>query len=249
MQNNLLSMLGGILSADFLSNIGKQSGEIVSRTVRIENENFDYQIYVPPNVETIVNLPLTVFLHGIRERGSGGLVPKEGAASSILKQYLRQIPSLLLLPQCRPNKFWNDSLMDKMVTSAIEQSTEEFNTDAKRIYLSGVSMGGYGVWHFASQYPKKFAALVSICGGSPIVKGERFAPIAEKVGKTPAWLFHGAEDKIVPVSESRQMVEALEANAGIVKYSEFAGVGHNVWFNALGEKDLLPWLLAQQNLK
>lgn len=238
-------MLGGILSADFLSNIGKKTGNIASRTVRIENENFDYQIYLLPDIETSKNLPITVFLHGIRERGSGGLVPKEGAANSILKQYLRQIPSLVVLPQCRPNKFWHDSLMDKMVARAVEQTTEEFGADLKRIYLSGVSMGGYGVWHFASRYPKKFAALVSICGGSPIVKGDRFSPIAEKVGKTPAWLFHGADDTIVPVTESRQIVEALKANEGNVRYSEFEGVGHNVWFNALAEKDLMPWLLSQ----
>ena len=229
MQNHLLSTLGGILSADFLSNIGKKSGDIVSRNVLIENENFDYQVYLPPNVETSKNLPVTVFLHGIRERGSDGLVPKEGAANSILKQYLRQVPSLVLLPQCRPNKFWHDPLMEKMVTGAVEQSIGEFGADANRIYLSGVSMGGYGVWHFASRHPKKFAALVSICGGSPITKGERFSPIAEKVGKTPAWLFHGAEDKIVSVSESRQMVEALKANEGNVRYNEFAGVGRGFY--------------------
>jgi predicted peptidase len=173
-------------------------------------------------------------------------VPMEGAANSILKQYLRQIPSLILLPQCRPGKYWNDSLMDKMVMGAVKKSTEEFGADLKRLYLCGVSMGGYGVWHFASQYPKTFAALISICGGSPITKGDRFAPIARKVGDTPAWLFHGAEDKIVPVSESRNLVEALKARQNGVKYNEYAGVGHNVWFNALGEKELLPWLLSQK---
>ncbi len=133
-----------------------------------------------------------------------------------------------------------------MVMQSVAQTVQEFGADANRIYLTGVSMGGYGVWHLTAHYAEKFAALVSICGGSPITKGERFASIAEKIGKTPAWLFHGADDRIVPVSESRQIVKAIEANEGNVKYSEYAGVGHNVWINALAEKELLPWLLAQR---
>jgi predicted peptidase len=137
-----------------------------------------------------------------------------------------------------------------MVMQAIERTVEEFRADSKRLYLIGVSMGGYGVWHFASAYPQKLAALVSICGGSPVVSGDRFSSIAQKIGKTPAWLFHGAEDKVVPVSESRELVKALKANNNDVKYNEYPGVGHNVWLNALGEKELMPWLLAQKlNIK
>ncbi len=135
--------------------------------------------------------------------------------------------------------------MDEMVINALAGTIEEFGADARRVYLIGVSMGGYGVWHFTASYPKKFAALVSICGGSSIRTGDRFDALARKVSKTPAWLFHGTDDRVVPVSESRQIVKALEAN-GRVKYNEYAGVGHNVWFNVLGEKDLLPWLLAQR---
>ena len=107
-------------------------------------------------------------------------------------------------------------------------------------------MGGYGVLHFASNYPENFAALVSICGGSPLTSGNRFTPLAEKIGKTPAWFFHGADDNIVQVSESRNMVKAIKDNGGNVKYSEYENVGHNVWLNALGEKELLPWLLSQK---
>ena len=106
-------------------------------------------------------------------------------------------------------------------------------------------MGGYGVWHFATNHLGKFAALVSICGGSSITSGDRFAPVAQKIGKTPAWVFHGANDNIVPVSESRQIVAALKANDGNVKYNEYPGIGHNVWLNVLSEKELFSWLLKQ----
>jgi predicted peptidase len=88
--------------------------------------------------------------------------------------------------------------------------------------------------------------VVSICGGSPLRSGDRFAPIAKKVATTPVWVFHGSDDAVVPVSESRQMVEALKHVEGNrVRYSEYKGVGHSVWLNALGERDLMPWLLAQ----
>jgi predicted peptidase len=136
--------------------------------------------------------------------------------------------------------------MEQMVINALARTAGEFRADEKRVYLIGVSMGGYGVWTFASRHPGKFAALVSICGGSPITEGERFDSIARRVGATPAWLFHGAADKIVPVGESRRMVKALEENGGSVKYNEYKNVGHNVWLNVFGEKDLLPWLFAQR---
>ena len=136
--------------------------------------------------------------------------------------------------------------MQQMVINALAQTVEEFGADERRIYLTGVSMGGYGVWTFASQHPARFAALVSICGGSPVTEGERFEPIARAIGKTPARVFHGADDRVVPASESREMVKAIEANGGNVRYDEYENVGHNVWLNVLSEKDLLPWLLAQR---
>jgi predicted peptidase len=241
MRNDFSGFLSQMLSAPFSAD---KTGEIVSRAVALENERFDYQIYLPPEVKSSASLPLITFLHGIRERGTGGFI--SGMFGTIIKQYLKEIPAIVLLPQCRPNRYWSDALMERMVIRQIEDAGAEFSVDARRQYLLGVSMGGYGVWHFASRYTKRFAALVSICGGSPLTTGDRFAPIAEKVGKTPAWLFHGAEDRIVQVSESRSLAAAIKANQGNVKYSEFAGVGHNVWLNAFGEKDLIPWLLSQK---
>jgi predicted peptidase len=241
MRNDFSAIFSRMFSSSL--SFGKQ-GEILDRTVTVENENYAYQLHVPPKIKAGARLPLITFLHGIRERGSGGFI--SGMFATLVKQYLKEIPAVVLLPQCRPDKYWTDAQMDKMVVRQIEATGAEFSIDARRQYLLGVSMGGYGVWHFGSRYPEKFAALVSICGGSPLMSGDRFSPIAEKIGKTPAWLFHGAEDKIVQVSESRSMVAAIKANQGNVKYSEFAEVGHNVWLNALGDKELMPWLLAQK---
>ena len=241
MRNNFSTILSTMLSSSLTG--GKQ-GEIISRPVSVGNQNYVYQFYLPPEAKTGARLPLVTFLHGIRERGTGGFIT--GMFAQIVRQYLKQIPAIILFPQCAPQKFWAEKPMDEMVMRQIETISGDYAVDASRQYLLGVSMGGYGVWHFAAAYPQKFAALVSICGGSPLTTGDRFAPIAAKVGKTPAWLFHGAEDKIVQVSESRSMVAALKANGGNVKYSEYPEVGHNVWLNALAEKDLLPWILAQK---
>ncbi len=215
----------------------------MNREIEIDNENYAYQLYIPPNVQA-ENTPSIIFLHGIRERGAGGYI--SGMFSSVIKQYLKDIPAIILFPQCRPNVYWSDPLMDKMVMSQIEAVSDEFSVDKKRQYLIGVSMGGYGVWSFASKYPQKFAALVSICGGSPLSNGDRFSPIARKIGKTPAWLFHGSEDNVVQVSESRNLTAAIRENGGNVKYTEYEGIGHNIYLNTISEKELMPWLLSQK---
>lgn len=222
-----------------------QKSGFVSRTTRIGSENYVYQIYVSPQAINLAKPPVIVFLHGIRERGTGGFISNFSPFKFLLEQYLSRIPAIVLLPQCRPNVYWSDPVMDEMVMQSLSETIAEFEADEQRISLLGVSMGGYGAWHYAMTHPEKFAALVSICGGSPILTGDRFAPLAEKTKNTPAWLFHGADDRVVPVSESREIVKALEKVGSNVKYNEYPNVGHNVWMNALAENSLLSWILAQ----
>lgn len=241
MRNNFSKILSGIVTSKLS---GEKQGDFLKRELKFDNENYTYQLYLPPQIKSNKDLPLITFLHGIRERGEGGYI--NGMFSTIIKQYLKEIPAAILFPQCRPNVYWTDPKMDKMVTQQIETVMDEFSIDKTRQYLIGVSMGGYGVWHFASEYTENFAALVSICGGSPLTNGDRFSPIAEKIGKTPAWLFHGSEDEVVQVSESRNLTAAIRANDGRVIYTEYEGVGHNVYLNALGEKELMPWVLSQK---
>lgn len=237
-------MLGNLLSGAIA---GGAKGSLELKNIETNSGAFDYQIYLPP-FAVQEKLPLLVFLHGITQRGTGGFIPADGMPGMFVRQQLAQIPAIVLFPQCRPGSYWSDPVMDEMVSKQISRTIEDYAADAEKISLIGVSMGGYGVWHFAFNYPNKFASLVSICGGSSLTGGDRFNPLAEKVGKTPVWLFHGADDKIVQVSESRQIAKALEAHGGSVKYDEYPDVGHNVWFNALAEKDLMPWILEQVRL-
>lgn len=235
------SVLGGLLSAATPS----KGGRLETRTARVGATDYAYQVHVPASVKDAP--PVIVFLHGIGQRGAGGFVPESGAPGALLRGYLSKVPAVILLPQCRADSYWSDPFMDEMVMTALSQTESEFEADPARLYLTGVSMGGYGVWHLASQHPGRFAALVSVCGG---VHGrdddDRFRSVAEKVRKTPAWLFHGADDRVVPVTESRRMTAALRAVGGDVKYSEYPGVGHAVWTQVFAERRLMPWLLSQR---
>lgn len=247
MKSGLWSLMaGGLASLTRHGQAKTSDAEIQRRTVQISGKDYDFQVFVPAQLAGQENLPVIVFLHGIGQRGTDGVAPTAGAAAALVRHYLEQVPAIILLPQCRRGSYWSDPLMSQMVIEALEETIIEFKADARRVYLTGVSMGGYGVWHLAAEHPQKFAALVAICGGSSLKTGDRFSPLAQKIGKTPAWVFHGADDRIVPVSESRGMVKALQANHSPVLYSEYEGVGHNVWMKVLGEKELMPWLLAQR---
>jgi predicted peptidase len=240
----LLSLLvGGIFN--FISTGEARAGEggLLSRNVKVGNKSYGYQIYMPAKLAGKEKLPVILFLHGIGQRGTGGFV--KGAAAILIRQYLERLPAIVLLPQCEKGRYWSDPEMEAMVMATLDQTAAEFRADTERLYMIGVSMGGYGAWHLAAEHQGTFAAFVSICGGSPLRTGDRFNSIARRVGQTPVWVFHGADDRVVPVSESRQMVTALKDVKGKVRYSEYEGVGHNVWLNVMKEPELLPWLLSQ----
>ena len=244
---SLSVLLGGLLNFAAYANTNNTDSGLLTRNLNLGNESYTYQIYVPAKLKGQKNLPVLMMLHGIGQRGTGGFVPANGPTGTIARQFLEQVPGIVLLPQCRPNRFWHNPDMESMLLAELDQTVKEFGADTKRLYLAGVSMGGFGLWHLASEHPGKFAALVSVCGGSPIMTGDRFTPIAKKVRQTPAWVFHGSNDPIVPVSESRQMVQALKRIEGNqVRYSEYEGVGHNVWLKAMSEPELLSWIFSQQ---
>lgn len=241
-----LLLLGGISVASPSARAEEPKSGLLTRTVKVGAATYNYQVYVPAKLREQTKLPVIVFLHGIGQRGEGGFVPAQGSANAMMRSYLEQIPAIVLLPQCPRGHYWHDAEIERMVTESLRQTVAEFGGDEGRLYLTGVSMGGFGAWHLASKFPGKFAALVPICGGSTLIAADRFTPIARGVGRTPVWVFHGAEDRIVPVSESRGIVAALKAAGGDVRYNEYAGVGHNVWLNVLAEPELLPWMLAQR---
>src|SRR5207237_1227270 len=115
----------------------------------------------------------------------------------------------------------------------------EFRIDRKRIYLTGLSMGGYGTWVLLARKPELFAAGVPICGGGH-VEG------AKKLAKIPIWAFHGDKDGAVPPERSREMIEAIEKAGGKPKYTEYGGVGHDSWTRTYRDPKMHEWLFAQK---
>lgn len=232
----------------------------LNRSIKVGTTVYRYQVYVPADWTKSKKWPVILFLHGAGERGEDGIIQTEVGIGTAIRRYADRFPSIVVFPQCRKNFWWTHPEMQAQAVKALDQTIKEFNGDTQRVYLTGISMGGYGTWSLAAKYPEKFAALAPICGGIRLPERARsiagnppedpsadpYSATAQKIAKLPIWVFHGAADKVVPVSESRKMVEALKMAGGNVKYSEYEGVGHNSWDKAYAEPEFMPWLLSQR---
>lgn len=254
-------MLGCFLFVLMSSALAKKSETgFLDRTVDVGGTTYKYQVFVPAAWDKHKKWPILLFLHGAGERGDDGLLQTDVGIGHAIREHGARFPLIVVMPQCRTGHVWTEPDMEAQALAALESSLAEFHADHDRVYLSGISMGGYGTWDLAAQYPKKFAAFAPVCGG--IYGPERFPQIAvslvkngktsdpytetaRRIGKTPVWVFHGAVDEAVPVEESRKMVNALRSSGADVKYSEYPGVGHNSWDRAFAEADFVPWLLQQ----
>lgn len=205
--------------------------------LRIEHREdkwmFPFVSYRPQ--ESRKKLPLILQLHGAGERGKGeddlALVDRHGFAP-IAKNGEHEC--IFVMPQCPKETFWAARV--ESIIKFIEQLKTEFNVDENRVYLTGLSMGGYGTWYTAMARPDLFAAIAPICGGGMAWNA--------KVLKMPVWVFHGADDPAVNVRNSDEMVEALKKAERDVRYTRMDGIGHNVWDYAYNE-ELYNWLLSK----
>ena len=181
-------------------------------------------------------LPLIIQLHGAGERGCGGddlgLVDVHGFSKIMAN---REYPCIFIMPQCPRDSFWAARV--ESIVAFIDQLKSEYEIDEDKVYLTGLSMGGYGTWYTAMARPDIFAAIAPVCGGG----------MAWNAGvlKMPVWAFHGVEDTAVSVTQSDEMVEKLLSAGADVKYSRVEGVGHNVWNHTYNE-ELLAWFLDKK---
>jgi len=233
----------------------------LNRTVTVEGVPYRFQVYVPADWTPQQSWPVALFLHGYGESGDDGLLQTQIGIATAIRTHAAVLKLIVVMPQCRKGKLWVDPDMQAQALAALEQAVTEFHGDPARLYLTGLSMGGYGSWEMAIHHPGKFAALVPICGGvqpnkhlpdlhSSFVNDPKtsdpYAEIAKRIGSVPVWIFHGDADESVPVDESRKMNQALVAAKANVRYSEYPGVGHNSWDKAYSEPEFIPWLLAQK---
>jgi predicted peptidase len=209
-----------------------------------------YVLFVPHNYAKDKPTPTILFLHG-----AGETKPKEGAKTKgtpkmpvevgigpAIKKREKTFPFLTIIPQAPVGGWQAGGVPAKMALGILEVVEKEYNVDPKRIYLTGLSMGGYGTWSLAAAMPDKWAAIVPICGG---VRGTPVDEVATKIKDIPTWVFHGDQDQAVPVAQSRNMVEALKKAGGHPKYTEYAGVKHDSWVKAYDTDELYEWMLKQ----
>jgi predicted peptidase len=195
----------------------------------------DYLLFLPQGYETSKEQlwPLMLFLHGSGESGTNLTKVKAEGLPKIVES-MNDFPFILVSPQSA-GRGWNSDTLNALLDDVIRK----YRVDEHRIYLTGLSMGGYGTWMLAAAHPERFAAIAPICGGGNPAD-------AKKLSALPIWVFHGAKDGTVPAQRSREMVEAIKAAGGNVKYTEYPEAKHNCWTETYNNPELYKWFLAQK---
>jgi len=209
-----------------------QSSETVEGSV---TRKLDYLLYVPESYDASADKewPLLVFLHGAGERGDDlELVKKHGPPKKIAAG--ESMPLIVASPQCPKDDWWEPNT----VMILIEGLEKKLKIDPDRIYLTGLSMGGFGTWNTATRYPDKFAAIAPICGGgSDFMAGRRLEEM-------PVWCFHGGKDTSVPIEQSRRIIDTLRAKGNDqVKFTIYPEAGHDSWTASYDNPKLYDWFL------
>lgn len=229
-----------------------QSSDLFDKLVFNDNNNpLPYRLLKPVNPGVKEKFPLVIFLHGAGERGNDNEAQLKHITDLFLDLRNRgKYPCYVLAPQCPKDLWWAEyrgktgiapepTKPMAMVINLIEKILEEYPVDPSRIYVTGVSMGGFGTWDLLGRFPNKFAAAIPICGG-----GDESTATAIK--HVPIWAFHGAKDDVVPPDRSRSMIRALQKAGGLPGYTEYPDIAHASWVPAYQEPHLLPWLFKQK---
>lgn len=235
-----LLLAGSLPAADPVP--GTQTAEQFTFKTRVEGKEdetkVDYLLFVPGQYDGKAKLPLMLFLHGAGERGDDlELVKKWGPPKIVADR--KDFPFVVASPQCKSGKRWDAAAM----VALVEDLARRLKVDRKRIYVTGLSMGGYGSWDLMARYPRLFAAGVPICGGGD-------PTTADALKQIPIWVFHGDKDTAVPLSRSQQMVDAIsEAGGDKATLTIYPGVGHNSWSATYANEKVYDWLLSHRRGK
>ena len=224
-------------------------------------DSLPYRILYPSNYDAAKKYPMVIFLHGSAQRGKDNEKQLFWGSDLFLDSANRiKFPAIVVFPQCPNTSLWgaisftklSDSLRYSFPVSKVpikpmqlllglaDELVKNNSVDTNRIYLGGLSMGGFATFEMLWRKPHFFAAAFPICGAGNADQVYLYAD------KFPIWIFHGSADRVVPVSNSRLMYATLKAKGANVKYTEYPGVGHDSYKKALVEPDLLPWLFAQK---
>lgn len=221
---------------------------------RAHGDTLRYRLYQPAGD---AKLPLILFLHGAGERGRDNEAQLGHSARYLLDSlFQKQHPCIVLAPQCPNGLRWvetdwklpkhtqPDTLSRPMalLLPLLDSLLKVLPVDTNRIYITGLSMGGFGTWDLIQRYPGRFAAAVPVCGGGDEAQAAQLAHI-------PLWVFHGAKDNVVTVNRSRNMVAAVKKAGGKPRYTEYPQLKHNCWDSTYSNPKLYDWLFAQSKKK
>jgi predicted peptidase len=218
-----------------------------------DGETLKYRIHLPDDIPAGKKVPLILFLHGAGERGDDNALQLKHGVTDLIRFSLTNGSAIVIAPQCPKDMQWVNtnwsapshsmpsmpSTPMKLALLLLQDKIAKLPVDPERVYVTGVSMGGYGTWDIIQRKPDLFAAAMPICGGGD-------SALAPRLKKMPLWVFHGDMDSAVPVARSRDMVKALKACEGIVQYREYPAAGHDVWTRTYSDRKVLAWLFAQR---
>ena len=218
-----------------------------------KGKSLNYRIHLPENMDAKKQYPLVLFFHGAGERGNDNKKQLIHGTKDILAYSEKSNePVIIVAPQCPKGEQWvntpwgnlshtmpsKPSHSMRITIQLLNESIKTLAVDKKRIYVTGLSMGGFGVWDIVQRMPDTFAAAMPVCGGGD-------TKMANAIKNVPTWVFHGDSDGVVKTKRSRDMVAALKKVGGNVKYTEYKGVGHGSWGRAYSDEVALKWLLTQ----
>lgn len=219
----------------------------------IETDSIRYRLLFPKNYDSTKKYPLVLFLHGAGERGDSSLTVKHIGIWALQEKNRDKYECFVLVPQCEKNNKWVEvdwaadfhtqpkemSKYMNLTVQLLEKIEKELPIDSTKIYLTGLSMGGYGTWDLAARFPKKFAAIVPICGGAD-------EKTAHSLKAMPIWVFHGALDQTVKTKRSQTMVEAIKKTGNKdIYYTEYAKIQHASWKPAYEDERMWKWLFEK----
>ena len=216
---------------------GRQISTVKQVTLRGGRKaDVNYLLSFPDNYAGAKKLPLLIFLHGMGERGDNlNLVKKHGPPKLVKDKNATGF--IIVSPQCPKTEYWNIEKLSKLLDHILATT----RADPKRVYLTGLSMGGFGTWSWAAIQPERFAAAIPICGGGdPRSMGKRLTNV-------PIWAFHGGKDRTVPLARSQSMVDAIKKAGGKkVKLTVYPNAGHNSWTKTYANPEIYKWLLKHK---
>ncbi|HSU52809.1 MAG TPA: alpha/beta hydrolase-fold protein [Candidatus Dormibacteraeota bacterium] len=203
----------------------------------------DYLLHLPRGYQAHPDTkwPLMLFLHGAGERGGDVQAVAWNGPPKLVKEG-HDLPFVIVSPQCASNQWWNDAIL----LGLLDDVEARYRIDTNRVYLTGLSMGGYGTWSLGFKHPERFAALVPICGGGQPSVLEKAGPKKlEAIKSLGIWVFHGVKDQTVPIAKSERMVEGLKKiGCTDVTFTKYPNADHDSWTFTYNNPQLYHWLLA-----